>query len=224
MFDKIKISLQLAVVLSAWTLVSGAGAETLNVSVNAGGKPVDGAVVYAMPVSAKAVQSAAKAKSVVDQIDKEYVARITPIRTGTAVTFPNHDNIRHHVYSFSPANTFEIPLYLGVPREPIMFDKPGVVTLGCNIHDWMSAYIYVVDTPYFASADGNGKARLDLPPGDYDVAVWYPNIKKSAGATKQQMTVQSGKPADAAFAIEMKKVWKPRRGPISSRSGGGGYR
>ena len=89
------------------------------------------------------------------------------------VTFPNKDNIEHDVYSFSPAKTFELNLYSGVAAKPVEFDKPGLVVLGCNIHDKMIAYVDVVDTPYFAKTDAAGHALLsDLPPDSYDVVAW----------------------------------------------------
>jgi hypothetical protein len=79
------------------------------------------------------------------------------------------------VYSFSPAKTFNLKLYSGVPSSPVVFDKPGEIVLGCNIHDKMSAFVLVVDTPHFASSGADGVARLrDLPPGDYEVSAWRP--------------------------------------------------
>jgi plastocyanin len=83
-------------------------------------------------------------------IDREFTPYVSVIQTGTRVEFPNRDPIQHHVYSFSPAKTFEIKLYSGRSPESILFDKPGVITIGCNIHDWMIAYVLVVPTPYFA--------------------------------------------------------------------------
>jgi len=81
------------------------------------------------------------------------------------------------VYSFSPAKTFELKLYSGVPAIPVVFDKPGVVILGCHIHDNMVAYVLVVDTPYFAKSDATGQARLDgLPSGNYEVTIWHARI------------------------------------------------
>ena len=103
--------------------------------------------------------------NVVDQVDKQFVPKVQAVLVGTPVTFPNNDNVRHQVYSFSPAKRFELPLYAGVPAQPIVFDKPGVVVLGCNIHDWMVGYIYVSESPYFAKTGKDGKAVLaDLPP------------------------------------------------------------
>ena len=95
------------------------------------------------------------------------------VHTGTAVSFPNSDNIRHHVYSFSPAKRFELRLYQA-RRRPVVFDKPGVVVLGCNIHDWMLGYVYITDDPFFAVSDDAGRLALDLPPGRYTASLWHP--------------------------------------------------
>jgi plastocyanin len=131
--------------------------------VDARGGPVADAVIVAAPAAGARV--AARARDEVDQVDKEFTPRVTVVAVGTAVTFPNNDNVRHHVYSFSPAKRFELPLYAGVPAQPVVFDKPGVVVLGCNIHDWMVGYVYVSESPYFAKTDASGRVRLDnLPP------------------------------------------------------------
>ncbi len=113
-------------------------AGTVNVAViDSQGAPVRDAVVYAEPVGAK--PGARSHSAVIDQVNQQFVPYVSAIQVGTAVTFPNHDNIRHHVYSFSPAKKFELPLYAALPAEPILFDREGIVTLGCNIHDWMLA-------------------------------------------------------------------------------------
>ncbi|MGH7342427.1 MAG: methylamine utilization protein, partial [Candidatus Rokuibacteriota bacterium] len=128
-----------------------ARAESLAASVrNERGQPVGDAVVTAVPLAGDGLRLGPPDPVEIDQIDKEYVPYLTAIRVGTSVGFPNHDQIRHHVYSFSEAKTFEIPLYRGTPAEPVVFDKPGEVVLGCNIHDWMRAYVFVSETPYFA--------------------------------------------------------------------------
>ncbi|HET8819084.1 MAG TPA: methylamine utilization protein, partial [Xanthomonadaceae bacterium] len=80
---------------------------------------------------------ASGATAVIDQRNATFVPGVIGIQAGTRVTFPNSDNTLHHVYSFSPAKTFQLPLYSGKRADPVLFDKPGVVTLGCNIHDWM---------------------------------------------------------------------------------------
>src|SRR5438105_7653048 len=140
------------------------------------GRPGSDAVAYA--VAAGAASAAPKKQAVVDQRDKQFVPYVTAVQVGTAVIFPNSDNIRHHVYSFSPAKRFELPLYAGVPAEPVLFDKPGIVVLGCNIHDWMIGYVYVSESPYFAKTGADGKALLaELPPRVYTVRVWHPQLE-----------------------------------------------
>src|SRR5207302_8452340 len=131
-------------------------AGSLNVAVkDSKGAPVADAVVYAKLPNGSAT---AKKQAIIDQIDKQFVPYVSAIQVGTSVLFPNKDNIRHHVYSFSPAKKFDLPLYAGVPAEPVTFDKEGFVTLGCNIHDWMIAYVAVVPTPYFKITDKDGRA------------------------------------------------------------------
>jgi plastocyanin len=192
--------------LAAFVLLAGArhagAATTLLVEVrDARGAPVADAVVYAVP-DAKKPPPPPSRHAVLDQKNRMFVPHVLPIQTGTAVTFPNSDNVRHQVYSFSPAKKFQLPLYAGTPAAPVVFDKPGVVTVGCNIHDQMSAYLVVVDTPYFALAAG-GRAELPgLPEGKYDVWVWRPGMRNpppaepvSVGADEQKsLTIQIGKP------------------------------
>ena len=101
--------------------------------------------------------------AVMDQVNKEFVPHVLPVAVGTEVSFPNHDQIHHHVYSFSRTKTFEIPLYKGEAAPPVRFDQVGAVKLGCNIHDWMSGVILVVPTPYFAMTDEQRRLRAARP-------------------------------------------------------------
>ncbi len=145
----------------------------------AGGAPVADAVAYAVPRAP--VAPARKREVQIVQIDRQFVPRVTAVQTGTAIQFPNRDEIRHHVYSFSPPKPFELKLYAGTPASPVVFDKPGEVVLGCNIHDHMIAYVMVVDTPWFAKTGADGKARIEgLPAGDYDVKLWHPALSLPA--------------------------------------------
>ena len=92
------------------------------------------------------------------QQGKQFLPDVLVVPVGTSVHFPNRDSVRHHVYSFSPAKKFELKLYTGTPANPVVFDRAGVVTLGCNIHDRMVGWIVVVDTPYYAqAAEGAGQ-------------------------------------------------------------------
>jgi plastocyanin len=137
--------------------------------------PVSGAVVYAIPEGRRVASPARTA--VMDQEDRRFVPHVLAVQTGTAVSFPNSDNVRHQVYSFSPAKKFQLPLYAGTPRKPIVFDTPGVVALGCNIHDRMSAYIVVVDTPHFGVTESGRVELMDLSAGSYDVRLWFAGMQ-----------------------------------------------
>ncbi len=145
------------------------------------GAPVEHAVVTLYPEGAPAAAPAAVRKrgaptGIMDQRNRQFIPHVLPVQRGTAVTFPNSDNMRHHVYSFSPAKRFELKLYSGLPPQPIVFGEAGEVVLGCNIHDQMIGYIYVVDSPFFAATEGRGTARIAaLPPGAYRVEIWHPH-------------------------------------------------
>ena len=181
------------------------------------GGPGSDAVAYAVG----AASAAPKKHAVVDQRDKQFVPYVTAIQVGTAVSFPNSDNIRHHVYSFSPAKKFELPLYSGVPAQPVVFDKVGFVTLGCNIHDWMIAYVAVLPTPYFQVTRQDGRALLkDLPPGQYTVQVWHPGLKGQPEAFAQRVDVGGGTKS-LVFTLPLKQALRAKRAPGLTT---GGYR
>jgi plastocyanin len=183
------------------------------------GRPVADAVAYA--AAAGAANAAPKKHAVVDQRDKQFVPYVTPVQVGTAVIFPNSDNIRHHVYSFSPAKKFELPLYSGVPAEPVVFDKVGFVTLGCNIHDWMIAYVAVLPTPYFQVTRQDGRAVLkDLPAEQYTVQVWHPALKSQPEALAQRVDV-GGDTKSLLFTLPVKHDVRAKRAPGLTT---GGYR
>lgn len=138
-------------------------------------KPLEDAVVYAEPIGGPAPASHELGHAKIDQVNKEFVPLVTVVRTNTEVLFPNSDNIRHSIYSFSTPKTFTSKLYSGRQSLPVLFDKPGMVVLGCNIHDMMAAWVVVVDTPYFGKTTAAGTSLLKgLEPGDYRVSVWYP--------------------------------------------------
>jgi plastocyanin len=160
------------------------------------GSVVRDAVVYAVP-EGRSVPPARKT-AVMDQKNRMFIPHVLAVQTGTSVRFPNSDDIRHHVYSFSPAKPFQLPLYKGTPANPVLFDRAGVVALGCNIHDQMSAFIVVVDTPYFERTGGDGRATLrDLEPGKYVVHVWYPEMRDEPPPAN--VTIAGSEKVDVSF-------------------------
>jgi len=158
----------------------------LEVQVRNEGQPVAGAVVTLSPIGRAA--SLTPMDAVMDQVNSEFSPRVLVVTRGSRVRFPNSDRIRHQVYSFSPAKRFELPLYTGTPPEPVVFENAGVVTLGCNIHDWMKGYIVVVDTPHFATSDAQGRARFSaVPPGRYLLTAWHERLPAVDAAPKRSI-------------------------------------
>ena len=192
---------------TATVLIAYASSFAAQISVSVkdqGGQPVADAVVYANIIVGVA-PARAKRELSVEQINKEFVPLISVLQTGTLVNFPNRDAVRHHVYSFSPAKTFEIKLYSGVPGKPILFDKPGEVVLGCNIHDTMLAHMLVVDTPIFAKTDKRGVLLLDgLSAGEYEVHMWYPGLAPAASVAPQKIKLSGTQAATLAFTLNLK--------------------
>jgi plastocyanin len=216
MFKAASVSIALLLVCA------GARALDLHVQVkDHKGRPVADAVVLAVPMDPKNALHAKTADDAVDQVDKQFVPYVKPVYVGATVRFPNSDNIRHQVYSFSPVKKFELPLYGGTSAQPVLFDKPGVVVLGCNIHDWMVGYIYVSETPFFTKTGSGGAAVLsDLPPGDYTVRVWHPNLARAEDSTVRKVSLGTDGPANAEWQLELKPSF---RVPRVSGSGSASY-
>jgi len=187
-----------------------ARAGSLEVAVqDAAGAAVADAAVYAVPANGGAEARGRTAE--ITQLDREFIPFVTVIQVGTTVAFPNRDPIMHHVYSFSPAKPFEIKLYTGKSPQQVAFDKPGVVVLGCNIHDWMLAYVVVVPTPYFGRTDASGVVMMpELPAGAYEVHAWHP--LQRAALAPAEVTVPASGGAEARFRFDLaprKAKFKP---------------
>ncbi|WNO03666.1 methylamine utilization protein [Rhodoferax mekongensis] len=155
------------------------------------GKPLPNAVVFLESADAKSASKPLKGIEVV-QAAKQFSPAVTVVTTGTSILFPNNDTVRHHVYSFSPAKTFDLKLYAGVPANPVVFDKSGIAVLGCNIHDNMVAWVVVVDTPYFGKTDAQGHLTIDAPAGSYKLRTWHASLPTGAAAAEQAQTVGGG--------------------------------
>jgi plastocyanin len=185
----------------------------------ASGEGIADAVVVAVPRFA--YRTPAPKPAIFEQSGKEFTPRVKVVMVGTPVSFPNRDDVKHHVYSFSQTKKFEIELYKGTPASPVVFDQPGEVVLGCNIHDWMAGYIYVSESPFFASTDAAGHARISgLPPGNYSVRVWHPAALTGEHQTQRDVVI--GEPgAQAAWKLRVRPEERIRRAPAA---GGGAYR
>lgn len=171
-------------------------AGNVQVQVNApNGKPLADAVVFLDSPAAKALAKPI-AGAEIAQAARQFVPLVSVVTVGTQMLFPNHDTVRHHVYSFSPAKTFELKLYSGKPSNPVQFDRPGVVVLGCNIHDNMAAWVLVVETPYFGKTDANGRVSLNaIPSGNYQLRTWHNSLAVGAPAQEQGLQVGTAESA-----------------------------
>jgi plastocyanin len=166
--------------VTALLLAGLAQAGTVDVTVRAGGAPLQHAVASLHRLDAPV--AAAPERAEMDQRELQFAPHVLAVTQGSEVRFPNRDNLRHQVYSFSPARTFDLPLYSGRQAAPVRFDTPGVVELGCNIHDGMIGYIVVLDTPHHAVTDAAGTARLEVPAGAYRLEVWHEALAAGAPA------------------------------------------
>ena len=145
----------------------------------------------------------------------EAVVWVTPIGSKIPQKLMPAIVAKHHAYSFSPAKKFELPLYAGTPDAPLLFDKPGIVTIGCNIHDWMTAYVCVVETPFFAISGPDGRVQLrNLPAGAYRAEVWQPRLKGQPADYAQPFTVQN-EAVKLAFKLDLKPEFRARRNPAT---------
>ena len=169
------------------------------------GKPVKDAFV-AIPEGE--IDKASESPATMDQLDVAFVPHVLAVDQGQAVVFPNSDNIRHHVYSFSEPKKFEIKLYQGVPEQPINFEQPGLVALGCNIHDSMLGYIYVSPWPEYAVTGENGKLKFSQEPAE--LAIWHPRLKGKKGLIRQKLNL-SGDTDSVEVAITLKKQKRRRK-------------
>lgn len=169
-----------------------AHAATVSVQLqDTAGKPLPEGVVFLESREAKLLAKPL-AGAEMAQIARQFTPRVLVVPAGTSVTFPNRDTVRHHVYSFSPTKKFELKLYIGTANSPVVFDQPGIAVLGCNIHDNMTAWVVVVETPFFAQSDTKGAAAMrDVPAGNYRLRVWHPGLAVGAPAAEQAITVGS---------------------------------
>jgi plastocyanin len=168
------------VTLACASLAASISATAADISVSVvsrEGRGIDQTVVVATPIPNNVDLITPPKPAVMDQRDLTFQPRVLVVEVGTSVEFPNNDSVSHQVYSFSAAKRFQLPLYKGERHSPVTFDQPGLVVLGCNIHDSMVGYIYVTDAPFFGTTDTTGSLRFEgLPAGDYRLTVWSPYI------------------------------------------------
>jgi plastocyanin len=201
------------VLLCALLCCTSARVPAANLVVNVlkrDGKPLPGAVITAEPESATASAAPAE-KAIMDQVNLAFLPDVLVIPVHSTVQFPNSDVVGHQVYSFSSARQFQLPLYRGKPYPPVQFDQPGVVTLGCNIHDNMLGYIIVTAAPFFGRTDARGEWQgHELPAGKFRVRVWHPLLNEPQALERSVEVGEHG-------SVEFRLVKPLRPAPLSGR-------
>lgn len=197
-FDNLKHAL-LTVMLSVQVLPYAlAGSISIEV-LGPDGTPIPEVAVYV--TYAHPVPSGQPGTAIMDQVDTRFVPHVLVVQKGTSVEFPNSDVVAHHVYSFSKPNNFVLPLYKGDPHDPVTFQHDGIVTLGCNIHDHMLAYVVVVDTDVYGVTDEAGQLRVSVSDerGLATVNIWSPRIRD-----KELSRIISANSSTVTFSLEKK--------------------
>ncbi len=198
------IARSFALLLTAAALTLGFGpaaaAPVEVLVIGSDGNPLAGAAVFLESPTARAAVKPVSGTEV-EQAARRFTHRLTVVPVGSEIRFPNRDSVRHHVYSFSPAKSFELKLYSGNASNPVLFDKPGIAVLGCNIHDNMLAWIVVVETPYYGQTDASGTVRLDaVPAGNFRLRVWHPGMAPGAPAIDEALVLAA---AGAKLTIKL---------------------
>jgi plastocyanin len=171
-----------------------ATAATLGVDVRgADGKPLAGAVVVIETPRKSAGPIHFAWSNVMAQRNIAFDPHVLIVPVGSSVSFPNQDKVRHHVYSVSKTKKFDLKLYGRDETRSVVFDKPGVVAIGCNIHDAMSGVIVVVDSPFAAQTDANGHAVFTgVPAGTATARLWHPAIRAPDNSVTQSLSAANG--------------------------------
>jgi plastocyanin len=190
-------------------LIGSAAARAADVTVevrNAQGKPVPDAVATLYPA-----QGAHSGPIRFDwpmemvQQNLQFHPFVLIVPAGATVAFPNRDDVRHHVYSFSPAHPFELKLYGRDETRTVRFDHPGAIALGCNIHDNMIAFIKVVDTPYAAKSAADGVVTVHgAPAGQAVLHIWHPYMRTPGNEIVRTITLPKTGAAHEIVVVELR--------------------
>lgn len=183
----------LALVALLGTLLHGACTPAANLSVSVklpDGRPLADAVVTVQSIGKK-LAPATPIHAVMDQMHRMFDPEVLVIPLGSSVSFPNSDSVSHQIYSFSPARRFQLPLYRGKPYPPVLFDRVGVVILGCNIHDWMIGYIDVTDAPFYGITNTQGTWTADVPAGHYEISIWHPRMHEQTPTLVRELSIDA---------------------------------
>ncbi len=189
---KTLISIPPLIVSLLMLFASGAGAGTISGTVKVNGLRTPANVLVYLARAPAAAGDRSTVKFVMDQRNLEFIPHVLPVLVGTAVEFPNHDKVNHNVFSMSRTKKFNLGSYAPGQSKTVVFDKPGIVELRCDVHAEMAAYILVLKSPYFAVTDKQGRFEIpaaaylkqagitgvaDLVAGKYLLKTWHQKLK-----------------------------------------------
>ncbi|TLY61553.1 MAG: methylamine utilization protein [Gammaproteobacteria bacterium] len=211
--NSVPLGLRLAGLVAALGQAGALFAATIAITVQEpGGHPLAGTVITVHPLGSQS-QPAPAVHAVMDQVSRAFEPDLLVIPVGSTVAFPNSDSVSHQIYSFSPTKRFQLPLYRGTPYPPVRFDQAGVVTLGCNIHDDMVAFLLVTDAPFYGRTDATGSWSAEIPRGRYRVSVWHPRLRDEAADLQRELTI--GETDRATLTLRLAKSLQPA--PLEGR-------
>ena len=200
--------------LLATSPLAASGADVAVSVTSAKGAPVADVVLVLESVGGATPRRHEKQTARMEQRDRHFKPELLVVETGTLVDFPNNDSVSHQVYSFSTPRRFQLSLYRGSAHPPIAFDTPGLVVLGCNIHDEMVGYILVTDSPYHGQTDAHGAARIAaVPAGMYRIRAWGPRIADPPASLEQRVEVSDGAAVAVRFALSKPLLAAPTPRP-----------
>lgn len=167
-----------------------ASALTVTVLDNSG-KALSDIVVYAQPLDNQPMGKTDK-KLVISQAKKSFTPYISVAQTGNSLEFNNQDDITHHIYSANDKRKFAFLIRPGQTVSQPKLKHQNEIVMGCNVHDWMSGYLLVLDTPYFNKTEKNGSSQLDIKDkGRYQITAWHPQLKESNHRISQQVNLSN---------------------------------
>ncbi|WP_052380247.1 MULTISPECIES: cupredoxin domain-containing protein [unclassified Pseudoalteromonas] len=139
---------------------------------------IEGVVVYLSPLDKSSVNSHTTQTLIISQNNKKFTPYIAVLQKGQKIKFKNQDDVTHHIYSVSGQNRFDFKVKAGGHKDNINISTAGEIAMGCNIHDWMSGYVLVVDTPYFNKTTSSGISNFEnIPSGNYKLTIWHPQLE-----------------------------------------------
>jgi plastocyanin len=207
--------------LAATVSNPGIAGSFVGTAVDKDALPLPNVVFSLKPLSANIVVPATAATTAtISQEALAFKPMVTAIRVGSSVQFPNRDTVEHHIKSFSSIKPFEIAAHKpGDAPTPVRFEKSGAVVIYCVFHDWMRAFVYVSETPWFAQTADLGAGRIaDIPAGDYELSAWHPDLGQYKPPLTQKITIPAtgSVTANIVFDFKPKSLRQPK--PLAPRN------